>query len=84
MSAIVKIGFDGKAVTSGLAALEGRMKGFAGSIGRLGNIGAGLGAVGGALGMGMMVRRGFEFNQTVKDSEIAIANVLAQFQGLNE
>jgi hypothetical protein len=84
MSAVVRIGFDGKAVTSGLAGLESRMRGFAKGVVGLGNIGGSLGTIGGALGMGLMVRRGFEFNQTVKDSEIAIANVLAQFQGLND
>jgi hypothetical protein len=88
MSAIVQIGFDGKPVMAGLGGLEARLGGFAkragSAIGSLGDLGGSLGAIGGALGLGLMVKRGFEFNQTVQDSEVAIGNVLAQFQGLNE
>jgi len=38
--------------------------------------------IAGAAGLGMLVRRGMEFNQTIGDSEIAIAQVLRQFKGL--
>lgn len=45
---------------------------------------ASLGAVA-SLGVGMtaLIRRGMEFNQTIGDSETAIANVLRQFKGLS-
>jgi hypothetical protein len=42
---------------------------------------ANIGAVG---GMTLLLRRGFDFNKTMGDSESAIAKVLSQFQGLND
>ena len=67
---------------NGVGALEGglRQLGSGGSIGRLGSS---LAALGGAAGFGALIARGFRFNQTIGDSETAVANVLAQFQGLN-
>lgn len=38
--------------------------------------------IAGAAGLGLLVRRGMEFNQTIGDSEIAISQVLRQFKGL--
>jgi len=37
----------------------------------------------GAAGFGLLVKRGLEFNQTIGDSETAIAQVLRQFKGLS-
>lgn len=51
-------------------------KAFAGS----GSMIAGLA---GTAGLGLLVRRGLEFNQTIGDSEIAISQVLRQFKGLS-
>jgi hypothetical protein len=67
---------------NGVGALEGglRQLGSGGSIGRLGGS---LAALGGAAGFGALIARGFRFNQTIGDSQAAIAQVLAQFQGLN-
>ena len=67
---------------NGVGALEGglRQLGSGGSIGRLGGS---LAALGGAAGFGALIARGFRFNQTIGDSQTAVANVLAQFQGLN-
>lgn len=42
---------------------------------------AGIGAVG---GLSLLVKRGLEFNKLMGDSEVGIASVLAQFQGLND
>lgn len=39
--------------------------------------------IAGAAGLGMLVRRGMEFNQIIGDSEIAISQVLRQFKGLS-
>lgn len=55
-----------------------------GSSGSLGRLGAGLTALGGAAGFGAIIARGFQFNQVMGDSEIAIGKVIGQFKGLNE
>lgn len=44
--------------------------------------GSAIAGIAGAAGLGMLVRRGMEFNQTIGDSEIAITQVLRQFKGL--
>ncbi len=54
-----------------------------GANGSLGKLGASLAALGGAAGFGALIGRGVKFNQVIGDSEVAISNVLAQFQGLN-
>ncbi len=64
-------------------ALEGSLNAL-GSGGALGKLGGTLMGLGGAAGLGALIARGMAFNQTLNDSEIAIANVLAQFQGLND
>jgi hypothetical protein len=43
-----------------------------------------LGGLGAAIGLGTLVKRGLEFNQTMNDSTIAIANVTKKFQGLSD
>jgi hypothetical protein len=66
----------------GVGSLEGSLRtlGGGGSLGRLSNTLLGLG---GAAGLGALIGRGIRFNQTLGDSEAAVAQVLAQFQGLN-
>lgn len=67
--------------TKSVGALEGALGQVgAGGLYRLGGTLAGLG---GAAGFGALIARGFKFNQTLGDSQSAIAQVLAQFQGLN-
>lgn len=67
----------------GVTGLEGGLRSLGGG-GALGKLGFTLAGLGGAAGLGGLIARGFRFNQTLGDSEVAIANVLAQFQGLNQ
>lgn len=52
-------------------------KGLAGMAGKVSSLAA-------AAGLGVLVKRGFEFNQAMNDSTIAIANVTKKFQGLSD
>jgi hypothetical protein len=47
------------------------------------DLGKVLGTAGGIAGLTSLVKIGFDFNQTMKDGEVAIANVLRTFKGLN-
>lgn len=46
-------------------------------------LGGQIAGIAGAAGFGLLVKRGLEFNQTIGDSETAIAQVLRQFKGLS-
>ena len=70
------------AFDNALGKLDGNLRGI-GSGGNLGKLGGTLAGLGGAAGFGALIARGFRFNQTLGDSQSAIAQVLAQFQGLN-
>jgi hypothetical protein len=68
-----KLGLDGRAFDSAMSkALSG--------VGAVSGALAALGATGVFVGL---IRQGFAFNQSMKDSEAAIAQVLAQFKGLD-
>lgn len=68
-----KIGLDGSSFERGMGSAIGQVT-------KLGGVLAGLGA--GAVFVGL-IKQGFAFNKTMKDSEAAIAQVLAQFKGLD-
>ena len=58
------------------------------SLGRTGKAAQGLGGILAGLGAaafaGSFLQRGFRFNQTMRDSEVALGKVIGQFQGLND
>lgn len=68
-----KIGLDGSSFERGMGSAIGQVT-------KLGGVLAGLGASAVFVGL---IKQGFAFNKTMKDSEAAIAQVLAQFKGLN-
>jgi hypothetical protein len=47
------------------------------------DLGKAFATAGGIAGLTALVKVGFDFNQTMKDGEVAIANVLRTFKGLN-
>lgn len=47
------------------------------------DLGKAFATAGGVAGLTALLKVGFEFNQTMKDGEVAIANVLKTFKGLN-
>jgi hypothetical protein len=68
-----------------VGALEKGLQSLGGNgSGSLSKLGAGLAAIGGAAGFGAVIARGFQFNQVMGDSQVAIGKVIGQFQGLNE
>lgn len=73
-----------------LAKARGEAKKFKDQLqsqGGFGKLLAGAGSLGAVAGLGVglttLIRRGMEFNQTMGDSQTAIANVLRQFKGLS-
>lgn len=69
-----RLGLDGSAASRVLSGLQSGIGGLHGALLSLGAIGA----------FTKVLKDGFEFNQTLADSESAIAKVLAQFQGLDD
>jgi len=93
MAASVELGWDNSRLRAGAAEAENRVRRAAGAmesalrkidVGSLVGgfvLGAGLSA--GISQLTQLGKRGFEFNQSMKDSEVAIANVIRKFQGLS-
>jgi hypothetical protein len=80
----ITLGVDGKALNSGLGQARKQVDGFAsGAASSLSRLTKSLGVLGGGFTLGAIVKQGFSFNQTMKDSEVAIGNVLQQLAGLN-
>jgi hypothetical protein len=67
---------EAKKLRSDLQSQGGFGKAFSG-------LGGQIAGIAGAAGFGLLVKRGLEFNQTIGDSETAIAQVLRQFKGLS-
>lgn len=68
-----RLGLDG-------SQFDGVMSRSIGGVGKLGSALAALGVIG---VLGGIVKQGFAFNKSMRDSEIAIAQVLRQFKGLD-
>lgn len=90
MSAVsVTIGADTAQFDSAINGLSGKVnKASSQMASSFGNVGASisrsLASLGAVAGFSMLIKRGFEFNKLMGDSEAGIASVLAQFQGLND
>ena len=90
MSAVsVTIGADTAQFDSAINGLSGKVNKassqMASSFGNAGaSISRSLANIGAVAGFSMLIKRGFDFNKTMGDSESAIAKVLSQFQGLND
>jgi hypothetical protein len=82
--ATVTLGLNAAQLTAGLKAASGQVDKFAsGASASFSRLSASLGVLGGGFTLGAIVKQGFSFNQTMKDSEVAISNVLQQLAGLN-
>ena len=82
--ATVTLGLNATQLTNGLRAASGQVDKFAkGASSSFSRLSASLGVLGGGFTLGAIVKQGFSFNQTMKDSEVAISNVLQQLAGLN-
>lgn len=80
----VTLGLNAAQLTTGLRAASGQVDKFAkGASGSFSRLSASLGVLGGGFTLGAIVKQGFSFNQIMKDSEVAISNVLQQLAGLN-
>jgi len=83
--ATVTLGLNAAQLTAGLRAASSNVDKFAkGASSSFSRLSASLGVLGGGFTLGAIVKRGFEFNQTMQDGEVAIANVLKSFKGLND
>ena len=82
--ATVTLGLNAAQLTTGLRTASGQVNKFAsGASASFSRLSASLGVLGGGFTLGAIVKQGFSFNQTMKDSEVAISNVLQQLAGLN-
>jgi hypothetical protein len=81
----VKLGLDDSELRSGLKGAAQQLSTFQRqTVASFQGVSAAFAAFGGGAAFTGLITRGIEFNKNMADSEVAIGNVLRQFQGLNQ
>jgi hypothetical protein len=81
----VKLGLDDSELRSGLKGAAQQLSTFQRqTVASFQGVSAAFAAFGGGAAITGLITRGIEFNKNMADSEVAIGNVLRQFQGLNQ